>query len=455
MSTSPTALTPADELATRKETIDKLIQKNDWLKLHDKFGKTKDMDMRNQLMHYIHQRLEETGKLIEYIEYIKEYALDILPYIIRSGDLYAFKTLYESSTGYFHMVDYINRIGQSADNTIIIDYINSTLDFLTPKQKEICRNGKLVLSVQTRQTISIPFQKLLDPGNPTQLLTNGIKLYSPGIETFEIETDNLGRGMMNFVENYDPAKLDMNFFQQNHEFLMTLTAREVAILSGYTHQGDRLVNIILRKDSDIKEYIDSIWPLSVKLTLENLIPIYYQLLDKVAIDKTVNAVHDWIKSQPRDDSFYRIIEECIETYVFELKNIFRKAPKIKTEMCVFRGSKTFYYGTEKSDVFINGDFMSASLSPYVPLKFVEGDCCFTQMRLKPGMKAIFMEPISQYTGEFEILISPGNRFKMLKNKIKKLISIPDAYERGVNYKKFSCADIDRKDIRFTLMIGGA
>ena len=104
------------------------------------------------------------------------------------------------------------------------------------------------------------------------------------------------------------------------------------------------------------------------------------------------------KKSDRVDEFYTIIEECIEKYIIELTDIFNKAPKLNKEMNVFRGTKTFYYGTDKSDVFVTGDFTSASISPKAAIEFTQGDCCFTQMRLKKGMKVIFMEPVTQHPG---------------------------------------------------------
>lgn len=122
----------------------------------------------------------------------------------------------------------------------------------------------------------------------------------------------------------------------------------------------------------------------------------------------MDSVIGWIKTQDRDDRFYETIHECIEQYI-------------------------------------------TSISPNAAINFTEGDCCFTQMRLKPGMRVIFMEPLSQYQKEFEVLISPGNRFRMIKNKIKKLTRVEDPnVDTDMNYKHFACSE-GKRDVRFTLM----
>lgn len=67
------------------------------------------------------------------------------------------------------------------------------------------------------------------------------------------------------------------------------------------------------------------------------------------------------------------------------------------------------------------------------------------------MRVIFMEPVSQHPGELEILIPPENRFRMTKNKIKKLeeISQLDA-DIDMSYKDLVCSETGR-NVRFTLM----
>lgn len=56
--------------------------------------------------------------------------------------------------------------------------------------------------------------------------------------------------------------------------------------------------------------------------------------------------------------------------------------------------------------------------------------------------------MSQHPGELEVLISPGNKFRMIKNKIKKLKSIP--YPENASYKTYACQETKR-NVRFTLM----
>jgi hypothetical protein len=443
--------------------IEKFIKNKNWDDLGEKiiqiFNRELSAEEANKISHFLYSTLQDAGDHDKFVENIGNIVEErspnaiikaknnLLQYVVRSGDLGTFTKLYGDT--YFSLINDIKSITKTADNSIILDHVEHELQFLTSQQRKACLGGQIILLIQSRQTISIPINYLIDADKADSIIDNKTKYVRSAIQSFDIDTDNLGRGINSILENYDFKTTNMSFFQRNKEFLEKLTVRELVVLSGYTHEGDRLVNILLRKDSELNPYIDKIWHKHSKNPkLGSIIPIYFQLLDAINIQGSPKTVRDWIKTEERDENFYRIIKECIEQYINELKAVFDKAPKLESEMFVFRGTQTFYYGTDKSDVFINGDFTSASISPITALSFATNDCCFTQMKLKPGIKVIFIEPVTQHRGELEILIPPGHKFRIIKNKVKKLLSIPSAFNKS--YEEFTCSE-SKKNIRFTLM----
>lgn len=447
-----------EDLSEQHDAIDKIISEENWAELYIKIEKlftNGSPERENKLAHIIYEQLDNAKKLDEFSKFVVEDGdsqtnRPILAYIVRSGDLNMFKKLYKSQ--FLSSIEMINSVSKTSDNTAIFDYTNLQSQFLTPQQKDACIRDKPILLIQTKQIVAIPVKYLINTSNPNKTITKGIvSSKEPIVKPLNLDSDNLGRGIINFINDYDPKMLDANFFRRNAEFLESLTMREIIVLSGYTHVGDRLVNILLRKESGIKQYIDTTWPANQRPDKRKLVPIYYQLLDVLSIDKSVDSVSEWLKTQARDVNFYKIIEECVEKYVAELRSICDRAPKLEKEMHVFRGTQNFYYGTDRSDVFVTGDFTSTTISPKITIGFIEEDCCFTQMKLKRGMRVIFMEPVSQHPGELEILIPPENRFRMTKNKIKKLeeISQLDA-DIDMSYKDLVCSETGR-NVRFTLM----
>lgn len=327
--------------------------------------------------------------------------------------------------------------------------------FISEKQKNACTEDKLEISIQSKQEIIIPVRHLIDIENPHGFIENGIISSDPVVDTINLDGDDFGRGIMNFIEPYDFKEMDMGFFKRNIDFISSLTMREIGILSFYTSGGDQYANAALKHGRDgIRNAIDSTWHKGIIRDEDYTISIYYQLLDELNIEKNIKSVNRWLADQNRDEKFYAVIERCVGKYIAELEKIFEKAPKLTKNMHVFRGTKTFYYGTGKSDVFASGEFMSTSISPGIALNFTRDECCFTQIRLRPGMKVIFLEPVSQHWGELEILIPPKNKFKVFKDRIRKYVSVPnidleDSESR--KYKNFACDDRWKKTVLFTFM----
>jgi len=100
-----------------------------------------------------------------------------------------------------------------------------------------------------------------------------------------------------------------------------------------------------------------------------------------------------------------------------------------------------YYKKDNSDIFYNNTFMSTSLNPYTALEFSAKDCCMKKIILKPGFnRIIFMEPITQVTGEYELLICPDTKFRILKHEESKK-------ETTFNYTEIKDAeDIKKYDL---------
>ena len=243
-------------------------------------------------------------------------------------------------------------------------------------------------------------------------------------------------GLMNYLD-IKGLTIDRNFFKKNQEFLRDkLTVKEIFMLSGYTYNGDVLCNLVLRMKSDntdkrkknFKEYVVN-WNIEEEEGYK-LIPIFYQLSKRLN-KYSYKDIKSYLKKVKRDEKFVELIKDCVEEYIEELKKIFDKAPVLENEMVVYRGVTTMYYKKDNSDIFYNNTFMSTSLNPNTALGFSYKDCCMKKIILKPGFnRIIFMEPITQVTGEYELLICPDTKFRILKHeKLKKLNSI--------NYKKIN------------------
>jgi len=130
------------------------------------------------------------------------------------------------------------------------------------------------------------------------------------------------------------------------------------------------------------------------------------------------TIREWFGDIKRDEYYLELMKECIKEYYEDLEKIFNKAPELEKEMEVFRGVKTMYYKKDNSDMYINNTFTSTSLDPIKAISFSapENQCCLKKITLKPGFKLICMEPITQVRGEFELLIPPNNKFRIINHQ---------------------------------------
>jgi hypothetical protein len=94
-------------------------------------------------------------------------------------------------------------------------------------------------------------------------------------------------------------------------------------------------------------------------------------------------------------------------------------------MTVYRGVKTHYYSNKLGEIFSNATFTSTSFMATVSQSFANyAGCCLSVYKLKPNVKCIWMDPVSHVnTGEFagfgeaEILLAPGNKFKIESKRV--------------------------------------
>lgn len=365
-------------------------------------------------------------------------------YAILSGDLEIFKVVYPDPNGIrITIIEELEKlIIKYPQVRPILEYALSAFD-IGNKQK-ICLQDIILPVIRRTEEVFIPINYIIKDIAHT-IRKDEIPLEQSATTIhFSVDYDNLGNGVKGFLEDYKGLESDPMFFQRNREFLSRLSKRELIILSGYTHQGDQLTNLFLRKDPELKQYVEKI----LSGRKKGSIPIHYQLLDRLpSIEQTEKGLKNWLVDNAGTTQLYALVYESIEQYVRELKDIFAKAPELKKETVVYRGTKTFYYKREGSDIFTNIDFISTSFNPMIGINFTENDCCFTQFRLKGNTRAIFIEPVSQHPDEFELLIPPGHNFKILKNRIKKYNEIDPA---RTSYKSLFCYNTSRL-LRHTLM----
>lgn len=198
-------------------------------------------------------------------------------------------------------------------------------------------------------------------------------------------------------DKYLNQNLEDKYSEEQQSFLNSLSEKEKKILSFYTKFGDVIINNILRGN----------------VTTENK-----DLM--IAIKNFQENYPEYSKST--EYGFIRV-------FISDFLNIFKKAPKLKNELTVYRGIKNENYVSP-----ITNELLSTSLSKEHALRFQgQSPCCLLTITLKPGIRTIYMAPISQFLAEDEVLVGPPFKVdskEKTSNSEYKLTLSPDTYRKG-------------------------
>jgi len=183
---------------------------------------------------------------------------------------------------------------------------------------------------------------------------------------------------------FQDTTLDMGYFDDQKAFLDGLTPEQRLILASYTYYGDGLINTMMRGG----------WtPSSLMAHLQ----VAYTRTDTfTTILGPLNQLNE---------------ENCMDrvtTYIERFQTVFNKIPVLKKPLRLFRGieaNDTFNPGTQEM-VSPTIDYLSSTYDPFnTPMNTYTGDtCCAYEFIVHPGVRALWIEPISRFPGEGEIVI---------------------------------------------------
>ena len=116
------------------------------------------------------------------------------------------------------------------------------------------------------------------------------------------------------------------------------------------------------------------------------------------------------------------LPDSIKKIVDNIDAIFDMVEPTTREITVYRGVK------RDEDVISNGAFISTSYSKTVAASFTNDDCCFMIIKIPVGSKILFVESISNYPEEKEILLSRKGNLILEKFVPPNNVKDKDEYE---------------------------
>lgn len=314
-------------------------------------------------------------------------------------------------------------------------------------KSKICNNlhnlDNIKPLIVTKTEVQLPYKKLLKYDKNT-VVSELNKLLTI---TLEFKSNNFHEGLKYGYDLENEFDIDYVWYSKNLKYLEKLSLFDKLIVMGYTYNGDVYANFYLQdRFEDLREYINEkiymdkindrkLFPLYI--TAKTIINSEYKNIDVYFVPgrmiKDVKefkiAINDMIAYS--DVIFYDMLLDIADCFSvdFWIKNvalfcdsldrIIKNSPPIEKKMIVFRGAKDKYWKKENSDLYHNNTFMSTSFNMKVPFDFAEGECCYKKIILNPGMRVLFIDPLSQISEENEILIGLNNSFKIIYNNINR------------------------------------
>lgn len=212
------------------------------------------------------------------------------------------------------------------------------------------------------------------------------------------------------------------------KYVDNLSIRDLEIIKSYTSHGDILVNGYCRGNlGDIHDLLNACF------LSDDPVPLAYSLYDqygeyskkiklpekKAFLDEDGELSMSTVKiAMSTNMAFFRNpanIKSLLEQFKQDLIRIISASPRLKKPIVVYRGIQSESH--LKNARFKNNDFMSTTLDPFSVLPFtdeftdeeagVKFYCCVYEMTIEKLVPCMYMQFISNYANEFEVLLPPG------------------------------------------------
>jgi hypothetical protein len=256
-------------------------------------------------------------------------------------------------------------------------------------------------------------KKAIEP-KPEPLATETVKEEAPdnkkNLEFEKINCNNTDYGKVCLYkpdsDEHDKVvyneSLPTEYFKEQDTFYKNLSDEDKNILKSYTLYGDRVLNAVLRKNYNTADLL-----------------AYVQLMQEKYGDKVVKDLFGVEFKEINNEN----VVDLSNTYLNKFMNVFNKAPTVKKEFTVFRGTK------EPTPQF--GGLLSTTYNAlgYQLNLFSGPSCCVYELKLKEGVKALWMAPISEFNTEHEIIVSPNVSVTIARETTKEVWELDETIKK--------------------------
>jgi hypothetical protein len=202
-------------------------------------------------------------------------------------------------------------------------------------------------------------------------------------------------------------------------FYETRSVRDLFTLAGTTNKSHLFLLPFLRDGAVPPAFLRrcKVW----RTPLYGYFPLYFQLSTKPSYPA---FLAEELPSLSRDD-----IERGLRRLTEDLDRLFDEAPPLRHGLVVYRGIKTF----EKKETWIDPAFVSTTLHPLHAFRYKNptNPCCVQRLRVPPSVKVLFLEGMSNFPGEWEVLLPRNLRFRVKKETTLQVLATEEDWASPV------------------------
>ena len=326
----PDDLKPIFRADKIKAVLHLVVENKDWRFLFYLYELSSELFTASE----IQLQTEDLGFIKEWYDYLKDFYKNVRDNSNTSVIFYIKET---SNEDLFNLIFSESDIEQMTKNnteeyffiTRQLRSIDSIIDLF--KKYTTYGNKELDLICKTKENQFLPFELVthsvlvpityyVNENNPLHLIDSKSLVSINSLMNYEFGKGDYDIGLMNYLD-IKGLTIDRNFFKRNQEFLRDkLTLKEIFMLSGYTFNGDVLVNLFLRMQADntdeskenFIEYVEN-WNVERNRKVKRLIPIFYQLAKRLN-KHDYSDVEIYLKKVKKDDMFVELIKDLQEKY---------------------------------------------------------------------------------------------------------------------------------------------
>jgi hypothetical protein len=270
----------------------------------------------------------------------------------------------------------------------------------------------------------------------------------PSLNEVELEYNNYMKDTIKEIGIInDPDNLHMEWVNAQNKYIQNLNKHDLFTLVGNCNHSHYWCNVFLRGD----------WKYNLHYRLEcdsvamyrqgkYYFPVFYQMkkliLDKsidvkdISTDTKTQKIITSIRNTPAmlDSLMYvkvfdiapklseGFVRRSLTIYCDDLERIIKAAPPIDTIMKVFRGTRHDIFEGSINQYYKNIGFISTSFDAFWSFRYVGLQCCFQEIKLLKGVKAVLVTGLNPYGGEKEIILNHNSVYMIRKRNIRKVIS---------------------------------